>query len=85
LQTARRELLAVKTANEFLRKTLGDMTVAITAKDKEIDRLGHAGCDGPEKARPGVPMGAKRSKVSLSDAVRHGTGERIGSAESVTK
>jgi hypothetical protein len=85
LQAASRELLAVTTANDSLRKTLGDMTVAITAKDKEIDRLAHAGCDGQEKARPGVPMGAKRSKVSESDAARPGTGERIASAESVTK
>ena len=71
LQAARRELLAVTTANEFLKSTLGDMTVAISAKDREIDRLEHAGCDGREKARPGVPMGPDRSKGSESDAVHN--------------
>jgi hypothetical protein len=71
LQAARRELLAVTTANEFLKKTLGDMRVAIGAKDREIDRLEHVGCDGQEKARPGVPMGPDRSKGTESDAVRN--------------
>lgn len=51
LQVVRRELLALTTANEFLKSTLGEMTVAITTKDREIDRLQHSGCEGQEKAR----------------------------------
>jgi hypothetical protein len=61
LQAARRELLALTTANDLLRKTLGDMTVAIAAKDKEIDRLGPAGCDEHQKARLGAPIRQDRS------------------------
>jgi hypothetical protein len=64
LQAARRELLAVTAANDFLKKTLGDMTIAITAKEREIDRLEHGGCDGPEKAPPAAPVAPHRSKVS---------------------
>ena len=44
LDAVRRELQAVTEANIFLKKTLGDMTIAITAKDREIDRLEHAPC-----------------------------------------
>lgn len=44
LDSMRRELQAVTTANLFLRKTVGDMTVAIAAKDREIDRLGQSPC-----------------------------------------
>lgn len=47
LQSARGELLAVTNANEFLKKTLGDLTIAITAKDREIDRLQHSACSAP--------------------------------------
>jgi len=35
----RQELEKVTAANDFLRKDLGELTLAITAKDKEIDRL----------------------------------------------
>jgi hypothetical protein len=66
LLDARRELLAVTAANDFLKKTLGGMTVAMTAKDRQIDRLEHAGCGGqePEKGPPAAPMPPNRSKVS---------------------
>jgi hypothetical protein len=50
LDKVRRELQAVTEANLFLKKTLGDMTIAITGKDREIDRLEHAPCHGQEKA-----------------------------------
>ena len=53
LQSARRDLAAVTTANEFLKRTLGDMTVAITAKDREIERLKQTACDTREKDRNG--------------------------------
>lgn len=48
LHVVRRELQTVSAANLFLKKTLGDMTVAITAKDKEIDRLERAPCNGQD-------------------------------------
>lgn len=46
LDAVRRELQAVTAANVFLKKTLGEMTITITAKDREIDRLTHGsrGC-----------------------------------------
>lgn len=53
LRAVRRELLLVTKANELLKKTLGDMTVAITAKDREIDRLRGSQCDSQERAGPG--------------------------------
>jgi hypothetical protein len=77
LQAARRELLAVTTANEFLKRTLGDLTVAINAKDREIDRLETAGCDGQTGARP--------SKVFESDAIRQGNDHRMASAKGETE
>jgi hypothetical protein len=49
LDKVRGELQTVTAANEFLKRTLGDMTIAITGKDKEIDRLEHAPCNGHEK------------------------------------
>jgi hypothetical protein len=54
LRTVRRELLSVTKANELLKKTLGDMTVAITTRDREIDRLRDSGCDGQERARQAI-------------------------------
>ena len=53
LDSVRRELRAVSAANEFLKRTLGDMTIAMTGKDREIDRLERAPCGGQEQARPG--------------------------------
>jgi hypothetical protein len=46
---ARKELQTVVHANNFLRQTLGDMTVMITGKDKEIDRLSQFTCDCLDK------------------------------------
>jgi hypothetical protein len=43
----RQELQKITVANDFLRKSLGEMTVAITAKDKEIDRLEQTPCPPP--------------------------------------
>jgi hypothetical protein len=77
LLAVRRELVAVTTANEFLKKNLGDMTVAINAKDREIDRLEDTGCDGQVKTRP--------NKAFESDAVHQGNDHRMTSAESETE
>jgi len=52
LDAAREELKSIAKANEFLKKTLGDMTVAMAAKDKQIDSLEHGGCTGPHTAPP---------------------------------
>ncbi|HUE05306.1 MAG TPA: hypothetical protein VMR62_37515 [Bryobacteraceae bacterium] len=72
LDSVRRELRAVSAANEFLKRTLGDMTIALTAKDKEMDRLGRVPCEGQEKARPGSGARTDRRKVSASPAGRRG-------------
>lgn len=40
----RQELAKVTAANQVLRQSLGDMAKALSAKEKEIDRLEQAGC-----------------------------------------
>jgi hypothetical protein len=77
LRTVRRELLLVTEANELLKKTLGDMTVAITAKDREIDRLKNSGCDGQEKARPGNIIQRDRRRASQSDIVHRENAQQM--------
>jgi hypothetical protein len=47
----RQELQKVTAANDFLRKNLAEMSIALTAKDKEIDRLRQAPC-APTSAHP---------------------------------
>jgi hypothetical protein len=84
LQSARREIVVVTRANEFLKKTLGDMTVAVTARAREIDRLQRSGCDWQEKV-PSVPIKPQRNKVSESDAVGAGSNQRTASAEGANK
>ena len=44
-----RELQAETAANASLRKTLGELTVAIAAKDREIDRMAQSPCDARKK------------------------------------
>jgi hypothetical protein len=58
----------VKTANESLRKDLGDMTVVIAAKDREIDRLANSPCDVGKEVRPSSPQRPDRRKGSKSNA-----------------
>jgi hypothetical protein len=41
----RQKLQAITAANEYVRKTLGEMTVALADKDREIDRLLKSPCD----------------------------------------
>jgi hypothetical protein len=48
----RAELQSATESNRFLRKTIGDMTVAMTEKDKEIDRLSGVPCRSPDGLRP---------------------------------
>ena len=47
----RQELRVVTGANLSLRKTLGDLTVAIVARDREIDRMVQSPCDAGEKSQ----------------------------------
>ena len=47
---ARRELETVNRANEFLRETLGNMTIGIADKDRQIDQLINSPCAVPEAA-----------------------------------
>jgi hypothetical protein len=63
LQGVRTELASVTRANEFLKRTLGEMTIAITAKDKEIDRLRSSACQNQEKTGPAI---SRRLRISLS-------------------
>jgi hypothetical protein len=74
----------VTKANELLKKTLGDMTVAITAKDREIDRLRDSGCDGRERARPGNIIQRDRRRVSQSDIVGRENERQMAFTEGVT-
>jgi len=57
---ARQELEAVTAANESVRKTLGALTVAITEKDRQIDRLTRSSCDAEERAQLGSGSVATR-------------------------
>jgi hypothetical protein len=41
---SRQDVQAVTVANETLRKTLGEMTIAIAEKDRQIDRLTRSDC-----------------------------------------
>lgn len=84
LESQRRELLKLTDANEFLKKTLGDMTIALAAKDKEIDRLQHSACAGQEKAPP-LPVKPNRNKVSDSHGVRAGDNQGLAPAEGGAK
>ena len=63
-----RELRVVIGANELLRKTLGEMTIAVTEKDKQIDRLSGSSCDGNNKGRPSIAPGpsGKKDKTDKS-------------------
>jgi hypothetical protein len=85
LRAERRELRRTITANDFLKKTLGEMIVAIDAKQREIDRLTRTNCGGREQVPPRSPVAPNRGKVSGSGAVRHRSGEGIASGESEIK
>ena len=76
LQSARRESLVVIRANDFLKKRLGDMAVALTAKDREIDRLQRSACDGRDKAQPFVSTTPDRGNISGIRAQRLGPGRQ---------
>jgi hypothetical protein len=59
----RQETQALTVANNYLRETLGKMTVAIAEKDREIDRLTQSPCAGQKKSRAGLgsaPRGTER-------------------------
>ncbi len=46
---SRQELQVETDANASLRKTLGELTIAIAAKDREIDRMAQLPCGAKEK------------------------------------
>jgi hypothetical protein len=85
LLDTRRKLLTLTEANDFLKKTLGEMTVALAAKDRQIDSQRSAGCEEQQKARPSVPMSPGRNNVSERGAHCAGNELRIASAEGATK
>ena len=49
----RQELQEVNAANDSLRKTLGQMAIAIAQKEREINRLVALPCDPQAKPQPG--------------------------------
>jgi hypothetical protein len=61
---ARQELQAVTVANVSLRKTLGDLTIAMAEKDREIDRMAQSPCDAGEQSQSG-PGSAPRRGTNL--------------------
>ena len=58
---ARQELQAVTVANTSLRKTLGEMAVAIAEKDREIDRLAAPPCNAGERPQAGPGSASPRA------------------------
>jgi hypothetical protein len=48
---ARQELRVVTEANAFVRKTLGDLTVAMAEKDREIGHLTKTPCNTSESTQ----------------------------------
>jgi len=74
LLEVQRQLQGVTAANEFLKKTLGEMTLSIAAKDRQIDRLEHAGCEGQGQAPPANPPGPPQSRASGAGAATPGNG-----------
>jgi hypothetical protein len=74
LDEVRQRLEAVTAANVFLKKTLGEMTIAMTAKDREIDRLAQAPCGAKEKARPGSERSTNRKALLLRNPQTYTTG-----------
>ncbi len=59
--STRQELQAVTVANTSLRKTLGEMALAIAEKDREIDRLAEPPCNAGKKPRVGPGLVAPRT------------------------
>jgi hypothetical protein len=62
---ARQELRVVRDANESLRSTLGELTIAIAGKDREIDRLARFPCGSGDKAPAAAGKSATRGPVSI--------------------
>jgi hypothetical protein len=57
-QNQQQEIDQITDANNSLRKTLGDLTIAITQREREIDRL--IPCEAPEKRNSLRQMPQKR-------------------------
>jgi hypothetical protein len=56
-----REMLhETMTANDYLRKTLGEMSMAITEKDRELDRLSQHRCQSHDGGPAGSGAGPGR-------------------------
>jgi hypothetical protein len=62
-QESRQQVDRVTAANQFLRKTLGEMTIALTQKEKEIDRIQRSPCSALEKSRDGANSLAAPKKI----------------------
>jgi hypothetical protein len=54
---ASHQLRTLTSANEFLKKTVGEMAKAISSKDRQIDRLTNAPCESKGESEPVSPGG----------------------------
>ncbi|MGA2882951.1 MAG: hypothetical protein ABSG13_28725 [Bryobacteraceae bacterium] len=57
--SARQELQIVTAANASVRRTLGELMLAITEKDREIDRLTKSPCNAGERSQLGTGLAAR--------------------------
>jgi hypothetical protein len=62
---ARQELQVMRDANESLRRTLGELTIAIAGKDREIDRMAQSPCGSGDKAPAAARKAATRGPVLI--------------------
>ena len=66
----RQEILVLSDANGILRQTLGELTTAITAKEKQIDSLSQSPCGRSEPVRP-----QRRPQLPAPSARTSGAGQ----------
>lgn len=66
------EILVLTDANDGLRNTLGDLTIAITQKEKQIDDLRSLPCKDTPEAKPEFALPSKPS-----NAIRKPTGQSL--------
>ena len=70
LWRVRLELQSLTQANEYLKKTLGEMAIALAAKDREIARLEGLSCMPQPRPGPASETVLKRKSL-LSPAATH--------------
>ena len=61
---ATRALRTLTSANEFLKKSVGEMAQAISAKDRQIDRLTKSPCESSREAEPVSPRASALKRTA---------------------